>query len=89
MYLITNPAWPGYVKVGAAKTLEGRLADYQTASPLRDYTLVAAAQFPDRFDAEGFLKRKLRGLRVKGSEWFQVHVEDARAALIKLQQELT
>jgi len=86
VYLVTNPAWPSFVKVGAAKSLEGRLADYQTASPLRDFKLTFAAHFNDRFIAEGRLKAALRGHRVKGTEWFEVHPEDARAALLKLQE---
>lgn len=86
VYIVTNPAWLGYVKIGAAKALEGRLADYQTASPLRDFKLEFAAHFTDRFAAEGRLKAALRGHRVRGTEWFHIHHDDARAALIKIQE---
>jgi hypothetical protein len=84
VYLVTNPAWPGYVKAGAAKTLKGRLADFQTASPHRDFTLRSAILFKDRFEAEGKFKRRMRGFRVKGTEWFHLHPDDANAALVSI-----
>ena len=87
VYLVTNPAWPGYLKVGAAKSLRGRLSDFQTASPHRDFRISAAAPVNDRFAAEGRLKELLRGFRVKGGEWFRIHSDDARAMLVKLQEE--
>lgn len=86
VYLITNPAWPGYCKLGAAKSLSGRLADYLTASPHRDYKLQFALPFTDRFEAEGRVKRRMRGFRVKGTEWFHVHHDDARAIILNVQE---
>lgn len=39
IYIISNPAFPGYLKVGSAKDAETRLNSYQTYSPFRDYKL--------------------------------------------------
>ena len=36
VYLITNPAWPGWIKCGKSGSVSGRLSSYQTGSPLRD-----------------------------------------------------
>lgn len=39
VYIVSNPAYKGWYKVGAAKDAETRLLSYQTGSPLRDYKL--------------------------------------------------
>ena len=39
VYIITNPAWEGWVKVGMAVDANDRAGNYQTASPYRDYEL--------------------------------------------------
>ena len=39
VYLITNPAWPDFVKIGSSIDVMDRLNSYQTSSPLRDYKL--------------------------------------------------
>lgn len=39
LYAITNPAWPGKVKLGLSTQPHKRLAQYQTYSPLRDYKM--------------------------------------------------
>ena len=35
VYVITNPAWEGWVKVGMAVDAEDRAGNYQTSSPLQ------------------------------------------------------
>ena len=37
VYIITNPAYPGYVKIGKALDVLSRLNSYHTYSPKRDY----------------------------------------------------
>ena len=39
VYIITNPAWEGWIKIGMAVESKDRLKGYQTSSPLRDYKL--------------------------------------------------
>ena len=39
VYVITNAAWPEWVKVGMAIDADDRLNGYQTSSPFRDYEL--------------------------------------------------
>lgn len=48
VYAITNPAWPGYYKIGSAIDVNDRLNSYQTSSPLRDYKLEIYAFSEDR-----------------------------------------
>ena len=52
VYVITNPAWSDWVKIGMAIDAEDRLNGYQTSSPMRDYELVHAISTPDRARAE-------------------------------------
>ena len=40
IYIIKNPAWAGYLKIGRASNLDNRLRSYQTSSPHRDYEIV-------------------------------------------------
>lgn len=37
IYIITNPSWKDYFKVGMTIDLDGRLKSYQTYSPHKDY----------------------------------------------------
>jgi hypothetical protein len=48
VYCISNPSFPGYVKVGITKDVTKRLANYQTYDPHRSY----------RLDTYRFVQRK-------------------------------
>jgi hypothetical protein len=52
VYIITNPAWKGWIKIGMAVESKDRLKGYQTSSPLRDYKLRYSKAFLNRRDAE-------------------------------------
>jgi hypothetical protein len=52
VYIITNPAWKGWIKIGMAVESKDRLKAYQTSSPLRDYKLRYSKAFLNRRDAE-------------------------------------
>ena len=52
VYIITNPAWEGWIKIGMAVESKDRLKGYQTSSPLRDYKLRYSKTFLNRRDAE-------------------------------------
>lgn len=41
VYIISNPAWNEYLKIGSTIDVYDRLNTYQTSSPLRDYKLEA------------------------------------------------
>lgn len=88
VYILTNPAWPGYVKVGSSHDAASRLRSYQTSSPFRDFTLEGLAFVPDRWAFERSLHDALRGHRVGTTEWFRVHPQDAKGILNKLRKEL-
>src|SRR5210317_1642955 len=52
VYVITNKAWRGWVKIGMAIDAEDRCNQYQTSSPHRDYELKYCKSFLNRRIAE-------------------------------------
>ena len=75
IYAITNPAYPGWVKVGMTTDPLRRLEGYQTGAPFRDYKLEATKQVEDRRLAEQELHRELEAFGRRRNEWFEVPVE--------------
>ena len=78
VYVITNPNFPEWVKVGMAVDAEDRLNSYQTSSPFRDYTLVSAWDVTDRRSAESEAHQELQKLYDRRSEWFRCTAEQAK-----------
>ena len=71
VYIITNEAWPEWVKVGMADDPEKRLSGYQTSSPMRDYALFEAYNVGDRRAAEKAAHDILKDTHTKKGEWFK------------------
>lgn len=88
VYILSNAAWPGYVKVGAARDLKDRLRDYQTASPFRDFVVEDATRADDRLAFERQFHDAMKGHRVGSTEWFHVNPRDARNILNHLKKGL-
>lgn len=89
IYIIENPAWPGYCKVGRTNNPERRLLAYQTGSPRRDYVLVHHRFFTNADKAEDELHAALWGHRAKWhGEWFHIHAADAVAKLNALARQV-
>lgn len=87
VYIITNKAWPGWVKIGMAVDAEDRLKGYQTSSPFRDFELVHKIYSEDRRKTEQAAHKmaKLKAERTE-SEWFLIDVEKAVEILDKLNE---
>ena len=78
VYLIMNPAWPEWVKVGKAAIATDRLSNYQTSSPFRDYTIVKSVKTEDRHATETDLLGKFEAESVeRRGEWFKISKEKA------------
>jgi len=75
VYAITNPAFPGWVKVGMTTDPLRRLDGYQTGDPSRAYKLEAAKQVEGRRQAELELHQELEAFGRRANEWFEVPVE--------------
>ena len=89
LYLITNPAFEGWVKVGMAVDAQDRLKNYQTSSPFRDFELQSFCKVDDRRAAEAELHRRLQKIYEFNGEWFKCTIENARDEMmcVKLDME--
>ena len=78
VYIISNPLWCGWYKIGMAIDAEDRLNSYQTSSPFRDYVLDYSKYFSNRRNAEAIAHRNIGKVAeiVKG-EWFYVYKKTA------------
>jgi len=72
VYMISNPAWPDWMKVGCSSEPEKRLKNYQTGDPKRGYMLEYSRSFKNKMDAESKVHEILisNGYPDEG-EWFQ------------------
>lgn len=79
VYIITNPAYPAWVKVGlASESAEDRLRSYQTGDPFRSYQLDYSWRVGDCRAAEKSAHAILSAEYKRKNEWFQCGVEQAR-----------
>ncbi len=88
IYVITNLAWPEWVKIGMAIDAEDRLNGYQTSSPHRDYELKYTIETEDRRTLEQVAHKEASKLasEYKG-EWFKLDVETAIEILNNLKEQ--
>jgi hypothetical protein len=77
VYVMTNPAWPDWVKVGMAVDAKDRLNSYQTSCPFRDYMLYYSYKAKDRRKAEFEAHSKLDEKFERRKEWFRCTPEEA------------
>jgi len=78
VYVITNKAWRGWVKIGMAIDAEDRCNQYQTSSPHRDYELKYCKSFLNRKTAE-YKAHELCKTESKDNkgEWFKLKISSA------------
>jgi len=79
VYIITNPAFPGYFKIGSALDVKKRLSQYQTYCPKRDFEMPIYYFSMDRYKEERDYHSQLKCL----GEWYEGDVD----FLIKLFKE--
>ncbi|QDH47329.1 hypothetical protein SB_095 [Salmonella phage vB_SenS_SB9] len=84
VYAITNPAFPGWVKIGASVDAETRLNQYQTYSPHRDYKLEGYVMCLDYISLEN---RVLRKFPNRNGEWVQADVASV-LQIIKTEEQI-
>jgi len=78
VYIISNPAWPNWVKVGMAIDSRDRCNSYQTSSPYRDYVMHYAISSDDRRKSESDAHTALEKLAdSRKGEWFKIPVDSA------------
>lgn len=71
VYVITNPAWKNWYKIGKAVDAKDRVAQLNTASPFRDFEVIKIFTSDDRNRAEVLAHRAAEKICVeKRHEWF-------------------
>ena len=65
IYIISNPSFQGWFKIGRTKDPDTRLRCYQTCSPNRDYKMDYLLRVKDATPHEKYFSDKCRG------EWIQ------------------
>ena len=78
VYIISNPAWEGWIKVGMAIDTQDRANQYQTSSPYRDYKVEYTINTQDRRRLESLAHTLLGNAREQRNEWFKCDVETAK-----------
>jgi site-specific DNA-adenine methylase len=69
IYVIKNPAWPNYVKIGRTGESKVRLGQMQTFSPFGDYEIIHYIPCLDMRQGERQIHKSLSAVRAQG-EWF-------------------
>jgi hypothetical protein len=79
VYVISNPCWSNWVKVGRAIDAKDRCKQYQTSSPFRDYKLCYSKYFDDRKKAEAKAHSLLKeSAEERKGEWFKITQDKAK-----------
>ena len=82
VYIITNKAWPEWVKVGKAVDATDRLKSYQTSDPFRAYELYHSVTKENRHTAEVEAHKALEALsKDRKNEWFKINLSEAKEIL--------
>ena len=84
VYIMENPAWKGWVKVGMAVDPTDRLKNYQTSSPFRDYTLLYTYDVDDRRAAESAAHVRLAKECDNINEWFRLPAAIANEMILEV-----
>lgn len=86
LYIVTNEAFPGFVKVGCTDDLQSRLRAYQTSDPKRAYKLVFNIAHPDCFAAEKRIQESMRHFAFsQKNEWYEIPLH---MAISRLEEEV-
>ena len=87
VYIITNPNFDGWVKVGMAIDSQDRLNGYQTSSPFRDYQLHSFWDVSNRRGAEAAAHAELEKTYERRGEWFKCTPEQAKEVVSNITEE--
>ena len=79
VYVISNPAWDNWYKIGKAVDSRDRWNSYQTSSPHRDYVLITSKRVKNRGIAERMAHSLADGLcKERANEWFYIENFDKK-----------
>ncbi len=84
IYIITNPAWKGWSKIGLTiSSPKNRLSAYQVSTPFRDFKVNFSIEVEDVDYIEKEIHDKLRSKDIlNNGEWFFISVKEAKKEII-------
>ena len=86
IYIISNIAFPGFVKIGVTENIKFRLKSYQTADPKRSYKVEFFIYHPDAYGAEKRIREMMKYFALsQKNEWFECSLP---IAIVRLQETL-
>jgi predicted GIY-YIG superfamily endonuclease len=86
LYIITNEAFPGFVKVGVTEDINSRLHVYQVGDPKRKYKIQFYIFHPDAYTAEKNIKEVMKRFALsRKNEWYEI---DLKMAISRLQEQV-
>jgi predicted GIY-YIG superfamily endonuclease len=82
LYIISNPAHVGWLKIGVTEDIKSRLHVYQTGDPQRSYKVEYYVYHPDCYQAEKKIKEMMKYFaKRQRKEWFECDLGIAKARL--------
>ena len=82
IYIISNPAHKGWLKIGVTNDIKARLHTYQTSDPNRAYKVEYYILHPDCYGAEKKIKEMMKYFaKTQKNEWFSCDLEIAKVRL--------
>ena len=85
VYIVYNPSFVGWIKVGCALSSEDRLKSFQTATPFRNFKIKWSKQTNDKLASEAEAHTLLSEHAERRNEWFKIQPHKASKILEKLQ----
>lgn len=82
LYIVTNDAFSGWVKIGTTFNLNERLHVYQTGDPFRRYILQYSLYHPLFREAEKKIKEAMKPFAKSiKNEWYEIDLQFAKSRL--------
>lgn len=75
IYIISNPAFPEFLKIGITEDIKSRLSQYQTADPKRSFKVEFYIEHPKYKIAEKKIKEMMKYFAtdtIQRGEWFKI-----------------
>lgn len=82
IYILSNPSWEGYYKVGYSIDPRDRLKQYQTGCPFSDYKLEGYYFSFNVRATEKDIHAKLKRFHIKG-EWFKLNLPNLQKFILR------
>ena len=82
IYIISNPAWRGWIKVGKSINADKRLSQFQACCPLKDFEIVKIITVKNQIKAERKILEFMKFFAEDNNgEWIKINTDKAKEIL--------